>query len=335
MEGELADVFSDTYWEKEFDVTQDDLARIEKHITECGCAIGLTDLARSLVVGRLKHGEDISPSVLSKLTNRQSVRLWDPAARWNVGDGIIVIRNVNLIIPGAPVRLEAFIAEVIKVEKDNLIRVRLDERNEEVTYQCQPENHPHTKIQRENVRQVINEKFQSTDLNERAQAIILRQERVSSRLRDALEHDPRFLVLENQWFLNKLTKSIPEQYIIELHQRLIKEDKPASPAALLSWLERKVAINDIGLFSLHAALLKDDRERFKNEGMPSRPIWRAIKPSPPPWNQAVARYYSYDPTTYRILTRPGERINQRTAERLQALNLYADLVERAPSINAR
>lgn len=327
----MADVFNDSYWENEFKITQDDLTRIENRISECCCAISLTDLTRSLVVGRLTYGEDFGAPVLFGGAEQRSVRLWDPAGIWKVGDGIIVIQTVSR----DPDCFDAFIGQVIKFEEhptngEKYILVYIDEKKDNIKYQLLDESDPKTDRQRRNVNHVANKKYRSRDLNERAQGIILRHDRVSSRLKDALEHDEHFLVLENRWFLSGLIRPVPEQLTVELHKRLLRDDVSASTAELLDWLEEKLPQDDIGLFSLYAALLKDDRGRFINEELPSRPVWRAVNPPPPPWNQAVAHYYSYDPDTYRILTCPGKPLNQRAAERLQALNYYADLVERAP-----
>jgi hypothetical protein len=43
--------------------------------------------------------------------------------------------------------------------------------------------------------------------------------------------------------------------------------------------------------------------------------------------QAVVTHYAYDPQTYEILCRPGQRLNSRKARRLQDLGLYAHVVK--------
>ncbi|HEU4744349.1 MAG TPA: hypothetical protein VFS61_03895 [Anaerolineales bacterium] len=42
--------------------------------------------------------------------------------------------------------------------------------------------------------------------------------------------------------------------------------------------------------------------------------------------QAEVTHYAYDPQTYEILCRPGQRLNEKKARRLQELKLYAYVV---------
>lgn len=42
-------------------------------------------------------------------------------------------------------------------------------------------------------------------------------------------------------------------------------------------------------------------------------------------------HYAYDPQTYEILCRPGQRLSEKKVQRLQELNLYAHVVTFAES----
>ena len=42
--------------------------------------------------------------------------------------------------------------------------------------------------------------------------------------------------------------------------------------------------------------------------------------------RANVTYYAYDPASYEILCRPGQRLSQKKAQRLQELELYAHVV---------
>ena len=42
--------------------------------------------------------------------------------------------------------------------------------------------------------------------------------------------------------------------------------------------------------------------------------------------QAEVIHYAYDPQTYEILCRPGQRLSEKKARRLQELGLYAQVV---------
>ena len=46
----------------------------------------------------------------------------------------------------------------------------------------------------------------------------------------------------------------------------------------------------------------------------------------PDVEQAVVTYYAYDPQTFEILCRPGQRLSQRKVLRLQELDLYVHVV---------
>ena len=51
----------------------------------------------------------------------------------------------------------------------------------------------------------------------------------------------------------------------------------------------------------------------------------------PDVEQAEVTHYAYDPETYQILCRPGQRLSEKKAQRLQELNLYAYVVKFAES----
>ena len=58
-----------------------------------------------------------------------------------------------------------------------------------------------------------------------------------------------------------------------------------------------------------------DEKRFENMGTPAKPQ-----------EQAEVTHYAYDPQTYEVLCRPGQRLSQKKAQRLQELNLYTYVV---------
>jgi hypothetical protein len=59
-----------------------------------------------------------------------------------------------------------------------------------------------------------------------------------------------------------------------------------------------------------------DEKDFKNTG----------KSGLPDVEQAEVTHYAYDPQTYEVLCRPGQRLSQKKAQRLQELNLYEHVV---------
>jgi hypothetical protein len=68
-----------------------------------------------------------------------------------------------------------------------------------------------------------------------------------------------------------------------------------------------------------------DEKRFEDMGLPARPQGQ-WGPELPEAEQAKVTHYAYDPQTYEILCRPGQRLRQKQSHRLQELQLYAHVV---------
>ena len=66
-----------------------------------------------------------------------------------------------------------------------------------------------------------------------------------------------------------------------------------------------------------------DEKDFENADAPARPPGEGGLPDV---EQAEVTHYAYDPQTYEVLCRPGQRLSQKKARRLQELNLYAHVV---------
>jgi hypothetical protein len=69
----------------------------------------------------------------------------------------------------------------------------------------------------------------------------------------------------------------------------------------------------------------DDEKRFEDTGVPARPRG-AGEPQLPDVERAEVTHYAYDPQTYEILCRPGQRLSQKRVQRLQEFKLYAHVV---------
>jgi hypothetical protein len=68
-----------------------------------------------------------------------------------------------------------------------------------------------------------------------------------------------------------------------------------------------------------------DENRFEDVGSSARPQGPE-EPHLPDLAQAEVTQYAYDPQTYEILCRPGQRLSHKKAQRLQELKLYAHVV---------
>ena len=71
-----------------------------------------------------------------------------------------------------------------------------------------------------------------------------------------------------------------------------------------------------------------DERRFEGTGSPARPQGQPGLQLPDV-EQAAVTHYAYDPQTYEILCRPGQRLSQKKAQRLQELKLYTYVVTSA------
>lgn len=311
----------DAYWTEEFDITVSDLDRIAARIGEQRTAISLDKMAERVVYGRLRHGPEESPSALPPGIIDSAVRLWDATGDFHCGDRVIVARSIG----GG---LEVFLAEIAVVEPGQ-VRVRLDRTGEKVTYRRQQPGSAAASRWRARLEKEVEEKMIAPDLTERSRAVLARHgERIIGRLQAALEVDARFLELDNRWFLRELLQPLGPAQLTGLFRQLLDRTTPVGTAELVQLVSPPLPEGDVGLFSLYQALAQAP-QRFRNVGSATRPLWEAIAPKPIPPEHAVVDCYAYDPTTYEILVRPGQRMTPRLAQRLQELDLYVDLVSAA------
>ena len=321
----VSDVYSDTYWTQEFDITEADLERIARRMRENRRAYDLTELAKRIVRGRLQYGPELSPAVLTAWTGDPSVRLWDPAGEWAVGDRVIVA--VSFLQEGSTTH-EPFVGEITAI-KAGTVTVRIDALGESRTYVTYAEDAVQLQRWRKTVEDLVRSRQGAKDVESQVEYVLFNHgERIVSRLLDALQADERFLSLEGHWFLRELLAPLSEAQIESLFREMLQRTEPAPTADLVPLVDPPLPAGDVGLFSLYAAL-RSQPERFENAGTPTRPLWRAVPPPPPPPERAVAAYYAYDPDTYEILIEPGQRLTQRLAQRLQELGLYEAVVTAA------
>ncbi|MGQ9584125.1 MAG: hypothetical protein ACUVXG_01835 [Anaerolineae bacterium] len=322
----MSDVFSDTYWTKEFEITEADLDRIAGHIEETGQAHDLTTLAQRVVRGRLRHGPETSAAAQATWSKDPSVRLWDPAAEWKVGDRVVAARRVGQ-------RHETCVGEIIghtTVQREGrtipALVLQLDGQPQPRKYELAAPGSEDAEKWYRKVREVVEGQRASADTEQQAQAILLQHgERIVSQLLEALQGDARFLTLEGRWFLRDLLIPLSEAQRDALYRQLLERGEPASTNDLIALMKPPVAEGDVGRFSLYASLSAHP-DRFANVGAPTRPQWKAV---PPPPERAVGAYYAYDPETYAILLRPGQRLGAQLAQRLQDLGLYNGVVRPA------
>jgi hypothetical protein len=159
--------------------------------------------------------------------------------------------------------------------------------------------------------------------NEQAESILLEHgENILSLLKEALESDPRFTGLEGKWFLAERLPYLEPEALQTVHRTLL-QNPSASIEEILSLLNEQASTDEALMkLALQTALLRLP-ERFENIGTLAYPQWKARLPE---IEHAAVTHYAYDPQTYEILCRPGQRLSPKKAARLQELNLYGYVV---------
>ncbi len=167
--------------------------------------------------------------------------------------------------------------------------------------------------------ELVESKLQSQDIDQQSEGILLRHgERILSRLSETLQVDSRFAGLENKWYAVEKLPRLDDEILQTVHRKAL--EKPgASIEELLPGGDDSALLHRMALHH-H---LQHAPQKFENIGTLARPQWRARLPEP---EQAKVTHYAYDPQTYEILCRPGQKLSQKKTRRLRELNLYAHVV---------
>jgi len=305
------------YWEAEFSVSVADLDRICERIRRDKKTVDITTIAKHLVNGRIEYGYEESPSVLKSWTGKESVRLWDPAGKWAIGDGVIVAKIIDLERD----EYGCFVGEVIGFEKgitQGTVRehvcVQLDGWPNPVTYSKAAAGSPDALRWHEMVHEVVEQKYESKDIQKQVDGIILKYgNKIVSALRNAMESDKRFVSLEGNWYLDEILPQVPPEQIDQIHEKLVAGN--SEPESRDIDIKEKMAI--------HVAMAANPK-KFINTGTKSRPKWEPAVPTP---EEAIVNQYAFDPETYMIICQPGKQLNQRQVQRLNELKIYSQVVK--------
>jgi hypothetical protein len=320
----MTDVYSDEYWQNEFKITQNDLARIAERMSREKKAQDLKAIAVRIIHGRLEHGHDLSPVALTNLTGEPSVRLWDPEANWQLGDLVLVARENPYNH-----QYDAFLG-IISSTNPETAYIYIEELKQKVGYgRLLPGTSTTlrygTKADtwRSTVKDAVERKLQSQDINVQAEGILLRYgENILNRLHMGLAADAQFIGLEGQWYLVDELQEVDAKRLEILHNQYVGLGSFLLEDALKLFEVSNLADTIILKMSIHVALVKQP-ERFKNSGTLLRSLWNALPPKP---DKARVKYYAYDPQTYEILCAPEQRLASERAKRLIELGLYNCLV---------
>lgn len=311
------------YWSGRFGITCDDMDRVASQLDRAGIPQGLKAIALPILKGRLEHGHDPSPVAPGGYTVRTCIRFWDPAGEWQVGDAVILVHDRF-----GSSKYEACVGEITRVEMD-AVDIRVWELQ---TIKTMLRTHPGICSAqqggiagdwREYVLEQAKIKLRSADPDEQAEGILLRHGAlILSCLAEALRRDPRFIGLEGKWGLFHRLPHMDGGSLQAIHHFLLQA--PGASLDDILPVLREHQAGDACLFKMavHAALL-GAADRFEETGTASHPQWKARLPAR---DQACVTHFAFDPQTFEILCRPGQRLSQKKVQRLQELDLYAHVV---------
>ena len=308
----MSDVFTNPYWTTQFQVTQGDLDRIAARIRGTRRARDLTSLARRLVRGRLRHGQETSNRVPLVWAQDPSVRLWDPVDDWDVSDHVIV-----LTWSYARKRKEPMVGEVVRTQ--DMVTVLVDDTyRPERPFQRAGEGTEEAQKWRETVENAVAGLRGSDALEERIDLVVLEHgERVVGQLLEAMRSDGRFVRLAGRWFLRDLAKRPSVKQIDTLAWRMVELDEAQPTGNLVAEVKPPLTEGDAGLFGLYLAL-RERADLFANADPGQRPRW--VLAGPPPGGFTPYRA-AFDPETYEVLCMPTETAPPEVVGRLWEADL--------------
>ena len=312
------------YWSSQFDITLVDMNRIAMRLERTGTPQDLKSIALPLIIGRLEHGHDPGLAALREPHGIPIIRWWDPASEWETCNTVLVVHDRY-----GNSKYEPLLGEIIYIDQE-LAEIKIEELKSTKNY---VRTLPGTKNARkyrsagETWRNIIldaaKKKLQSKDPEEQAEGILLEHgEHILTRLAISLQMDTRFICLDGRWYLILELPRIESSSLHAIHHFLL-QNLAASVDDLLPVLTES-STTDASLLkmAIHTTL-HHFPDRFENIGTSARPRWKARVPE---LEQAEVTHFAYDSQSYEILCRPGQRLSQKKARRLQELELYAHVV---------
>jgi hypothetical protein len=317
-------IHAEEYSPGRFEITRQDLDDLAANLVRSGIPQDLKTLALAAIKRRLVNGPDTRPVVPADRTRKPSVRFWDPECEWELGEAVLLLHD-----PFGNSKYELFVGEVIHLDEE-VAEIRIEElQGSRTCLRTLPGSQSAQKYGavsqtwREIVAELAENKLRSTDLDQQAEGLLIGHgEHILTCLLDALHGDPRFTGLDGKWCLVKTLPHIDPESVQAVHHFLL-QNQPATLNEILPVVQAGRATEaSLMKIAIHFAL-QHSPDRFENAGTPTRPLWKARLPA---HDQAQVTHFAFDPQTFEILCRPGQRLSQRLARRLQELNLYAYVV---------
>jgi len=317
----MIDIHNDEYWLEKFDITQDDVTRIVNWLMEIDRGASLEELTRRVIRGRLLYGEDQSPSALPNWVHEQHVLSWDEEEKWEVGSCVFVLQSVWAAGSSHREIKPAFgIIKEITPEEFEIEYV-----DGGIKSYGRNANQSEASKRYNALNQAVWEKEQSAKGNrpteEHVEATLMKHgSKIASRIVGALEWQNQFVSHNQRWYLKECLPEVSSASLKQANRAFFLSGKILSLSEIAACIPT-LPTNEFADVAITQALSQNPSLFQKVEDG-----WQAIKPPPPPWQQALVTHYAYDPQTYEILSRPGQRLTQKQAKRLQELNIYVHVV---------
>lgn len=307
-------------WLNDFDVTLNDLHRIETWLNERKTPATLEEITRRVIRGRLRYGRDEGQSALPQWVKERQVLSWDEEDKWCVGCRVFVLRTID----GKVFPMFGIIKELT-----------VNERTKEETYVIEFENGEAKKYGRVEpgslqakqrydylclkVWEIEQAASGTGTLEQKIESIFTAKGAlIGSNIITAMESDPRFSIWKEHWYLQAWIPVVNSATLTQIHRQLLKTTQQLTIHELLPLIPG-LPQDELGELAINQALSQSP-ELF----LPGENGWQIV---PPPWENAVGAYYVYDPKTFEIILHPGERLKRKIADRLNELGFYAEVVE--------
>jgi len=310
---------SKNFWESIFDITINDIDRIHALIEEKQYPVSIINIEKKVIRGRLIHGEDLSPPVLSDWSGKESIRLWDPAAEWDLRDNVIVVRGVS---DTSERRYEYFFGVIKKIDLADG-SASIDIGGEFVDYGLvEPYSDLAINI-KNNVREIVASLANSSSLEDRISAVFTEfGGKIKSRLKEVLSAQKSFINIDEYWFLNEVIEDIQRSELMKIYKFISSLNKLSS----LDEISNKISLTEseelIQKFMIKKALLANPN-LFTTRDIKDGILYQINVPD---INSAQIINFAYDPNTYEIICVPGEKPSQKTIDKLTDYGLLAGVI---------
>jgi len=307
-----------------FEITVADLDRFANWLDENHVGLLLKDFTRRIIRGRLRFGKDSTLPALPIQVQPKGVLSWNQENQWKIGSQVLVARKrtstTGTFVPDIGIIVDM---------SDQIIRIRFSDK--EVEYKRYSPGSQEAQSLYEKIKKHIEDeqrKLQEASpdqVDEESQIDVIFLEhgdKISSRIEYALEHDPRFIKFNNCWYLKSWRTSISPKLLEQIQRRLWRENNREVTIQQVRNHLPDLPEGEPGDLSLFCALI-DHPTWFAAKGE----NWRVLAPPPPPPDKAEALYYVYDPSTYQIILKPGDRLTtKKLIQTLKELGYYDSVV---------